>query len=149
MMPQDTLEYGKPTQGLKTCFLENPAAGYYWSTAKHVRNARNGMHRQSTETAQKWIDSGDTQVRTGRHRSSWSTETTSRGNSHILTFMEYLTKWPEAIPLPNTKSETVARALTTIFCRFGFPEYLLSDRGTNLTSELMQRVCELLALNDS
>jgi hypothetical protein len=45
---------------------------------------------------------------------------TKRGNTHILTCMEYLTKWPEAIPLSDTKTVSVARVLVSLFCRLGF-----------------------------
>ena len=59
-------------------------------------------------------------------------------NRFILTVMDMATHYPEAIPLPDHKASTVAKALTTVFSRFGFPQEIQSDRGTDFMSELMQ-----------
>ena len=59
--------------------------------------------------------------------------------------MDYLTKWPEAFAIPDQKMETVAKLFVEkIICRHGIPEELLSDRGANFLSELVQGICELL-----
>jgi transposase InsO family protein len=59
--------------------------------------------------------------------------------------MDYLTKWPEAFAIPDQKAETVAKLFVEqIVCRHGTPEELLSDRGTNFLSSVIQEVCQLL-----
>lgn len=34
---------------------------------------------------------------------------TEAGNKYILVFGEYLTKWPEAFPIPDMKTDTIAK----------------------------------------
>ena len=60
------------------------------------------------------------------------------GNRFILTCMDLASHYPEAIPLKQHTAEDVANALSQIFAHFGFPDEILSDQGTEFTSELMQ-----------
>ena len=72
---------------------------------------------------------------------------TESGNRYVVVFLDYLTKWAEAFAIPNQSAPTIARILVEeIFCRHGAPEHLLSDRGANFLSELMQEVCKLLSI---
>ena len=72
---------------------------------------------------------------------------TARGNRYVVVFMDYLTKWPEAFAVPDQKAETIAKLLLEeIVCRHGIPEELLSDRGANFLSTLIQEVCKLLGV---
>ena len=72
---------------------------------------------------------------------------TEAGNCYVVVFLDYLTKWVEAFPIPNQTAETIAHLLVNeIFCRHGAPEHLLSDRGTNFLSELVQEVCKHLRI---
>ena len=69
-----------------------------------------------------------------------------RGNQYVIVFMDYLTKWVGAYATEDQTSETIARLLVyNIVCRHGVPTELLSDRGQNLLSGLMQEVCTCLA----
>ena len=56
---------------------------------------------------------------------------------YILTVVHYCTRYPEAIPLKSIDVETAAEALVDIFSRTGIPKEMLSDRGTEFTSKLM------------
>ena len=69
-----------------------------------------------------------------------------RGNHYILTVVDYATRYPEAVALARIETERVAEALLEVFCRVGFPKQVLSDRGTQFTSELMREVCRLINL---
>ncbi len=72
---------------------------------------------------------------------------TSQGNRYVVVFQDFLTKWPMVFPVPDQKSIRIARLLTEeVVPTFGVPEALLSDRGTNLLSHLMQETCKLLGL---
>ena len=72
---------------------------------------------------------------------------TEAGNRYVVVFQDYLTKWVEAFATPNQTAETIAHLLVNeIFCRHGAPEHLLSDRGANFLSELVQDVCKLLSI---
>ena len=70
---------------------------------------------------------------------------TEAGNKHVVVFQDFLSKWPLVFPVPDQKAERIARLLVEeVVPFFGVPEALLSDRGTNLLSHLMQDVCQLL-----
>jgi transposase InsO family protein len=56
----------------------------------------------------------------------------------FLTVMDLCTHYPEAIALKQHTARDVALALANIFSRVGFPNEILSDLGTDFTSELMQ-----------
>lgn len=68
----------------------------------------------------------------------------ARGNKWVLTVVDYATRWPEAIPLRSIDTESVAEALLGVFTRVGFPQEILSDKGTQFTSQLMNEVCRLI-----
>ncbi|KAJ8881711.1 hypothetical protein PR048_018197, partial [Dryococelus australis] len=64
---------------------------------------------------------------------------TDENNICILTFQDELTKFVFAIPLPNQEAETVAKAFVIeIILRYGTPQTLLSDQGTNFMSQLFK-----------
>ena len=68
----------------------------------------------------------------------------NRGNKYLLVFSEYLTRWPEAVAIPDQTAETVANQFVNkIVCRHGCPEVVLTDRGANFTSNLMAEICKL------
>ena len=72
---------------------------------------------------------------------------TERGNKYVIVFQDFLTKWPMVFPAPDQKTARIARLLAEeIVPLFGVPDALLSDRGTNLLSHLMQDVCKLLGV---
>ncbi|GBM16736.1 hypothetical protein AVEN_9336-1 [Araneus ventricosus] len=55
---------------------------------------------------------------------------TRKGNRYVLVLMDYFTKWPEAIPIPNQGASTVAEKLVRswISC-YGVPMILHSDEA--------------------
>ena len=77
------------------------------------------------------------------------TPMSSQGNRYIMTYVDYATRWPEAIPLPDITTERVADALIGIFSRLGFPSEILSDRGSQFTSTLMNEICRLINVKQS
>ncbi|XP_037781090.1 uncharacterized protein LOC119577581 [Penaeus monodon] len=70
----------------------------------------------------------------------------SRGHKYMLTLIDMATRFPEAVPLRNIDSVTVAEALLTIFARVGIPKEILSDRGTQFKSDLMAEINRLLSV---
>ncbi|XP_064468579.1 uncharacterized protein LOC135380569 [Ornithodoros turicata] len=70
----------------------------------------------------------------------------SRGNRYVLTMVDYATRFPDAVALPSIETERVAEALVEMFARTGIPSEVLSDRGTNFTSDVMKEVSRLLSL---
>ena len=64
---------------------------------------------------------------------------------YVLVVECHFSKFVEAIPIPDQKAETVARALVErVILVHGAPQQLLSDCGRNLTGDVMARTCELL-----
>ena len=57
-----------------------------------------------------------------------------QGNRYILTLIDFATGFPEAVPLKDIDSISVAEALQHILSRVGIPKEILSDRGTQFTS---------------
>ncbi|XP_076472305.1 uncharacterized protein LOC143301798 [Babylonia areolata] len=68
------------------------------------------------------------------------------GNRYVLTMVDYATRYPEAVPLRTITTETVAEALFNMWSRTGVPSEVLTDRGTQFTSNTMQEVYRLLAV---
>ena len=68
------------------------------------------------------------------------------GHRYILTLVDDTTRYPEAVPLKNIDTETVAEALVDIFSRLGIPEDILSDLGTQFVSDCMKEVARLLSI---
>lgn len=71
---------------------------------------------------------------------------TDKGNRYILTVVDYSTRYPEAIPLKNIDTGSVAEALVYIFSMMGIPREILSDMGTQFTSNTMKEVSRLLSI---
>ena len=74
------------------------------------------------------------------------TPATDRGKRYILTVVDYASRYPDAVALANIDTETVAEALLDIYSRVGIPQEVLSDRGTQFTSDVMKEVSRLLSL---
>jgi hypothetical protein len=72
---------------------------------------------------------------------------THTGNRYIVVATEYLTKWPEAKAIVNTKATTIAKFIyEEIICRHGCPKALLSDQGTPFCNELVNSLCNLMTI---
>jgi len=70
---------------------------------------------------------------TGSHPKS------TRGNQYILTLVDHFSKWAEAMPIRNHTAFTVARQLMiNVFTKYGVPQQILTDRGTEFESELFR-----------
>ena len=67
--------------------------------------------------------------------------TSSEGHRNILLCTDSMPRWIEAFPLVKQDSVTIARVLhNEIFCRYGAPRTLLSDRGRNFLSNVVQEL---------
>lgn len=73
-----------------------------------------------------------------------------QGNPFLFVMMEYLTRWTVAVALPITDSETLATVLLfEVVFKFGTPRRLITDNGSNLTSDIMQTLAKLLQMRHS
>lgn len=68
---------------------------------------------------------------------------TRRGNQFVLLVEDYFSKWVEAFPLKRTIAPSVAQCvLNGWISRFGCPYSILSDQGSEFTSELFMCLSE-------
>ena len=71
----------------------------------------------------------------------------SEGMNYLLTVIDRFTRWPEAIPIPDSKTSTCVKALIRHWIsRFGVPEDITTDRGPQFTSSLWSELGKLLGL---
>ena len=68
----------------------------------------------------------------------------SGGHRYILTMIDYATSFPEAVAMKEITSIAVAEALIPIFSRVGIPREILSDRGSQFTSDLLGEVYRVI-----
>lgn len=68
---------------------------------------------------------------------------TINNNRFILTMQDDLTKFSNAVAIPNHESQTIATHLSQFFCMFGIPKSILSDQGSDFTSKLMKDLSRL------
>lgn len=72
---------------------------------------------------------------------------TKDGYQHILLVVDSFSRWSEAFPLRTQEAKEIAHVLyNQIFTRFGCPKCLVSDRGANFLSKLIQALCELFQI---
>ena len=60
----------------------------------------------------------------------------------------HFTIWPVVYPTEDIGAETVARKLNDSIHVYGYPEELLSDRGSNFTSSLIKALCKQLGVKN-
>jgi len=69
----------------------------------------------------------------------------TQGNRYLLTAKCSFTRWLEAIPTNSMTAENTVRLLEEhIISRYGVPEQIHTDQGTNFTSEMFNEVCRRL-----
>ena len=62
-----------------------------------------------------------------------------RGNVYIVSFIDWLTNWPEAYAVADKKAKTVVSLiLTEIFPWYGAPLEIVTDNGAENVNEIMR-----------
>lgn len=70
------------------------------------------------------------------------------GYKYVLLIVDSFSKWTEALPVKTLKGEEIAKLFYREFiCRWGAPYSLLSDRGTNFLSRIVEETCKLFNIN--
>ena len=65
---------------------------------------------------------------------------TKSGNECLFNTMCVSTRFPEAIPLRNIKTKTLAKAVVKFFTLVGLPKSVQSDQGSNFMSGIFRQV---------
>ena len=63
---------------------------------------------------------------------------TRSGHEYLLTLMDRMSKYPEAIPVRSIKSPKIVDELIGFFTKFGLPKIIQSDCGSNFTCKYFQ-----------
>ena len=70
---------------------------------------------------------------------------TKDGNKYLLVCNDHFTRWVEAFALKEISMPTIANTIIIrIICRFGCPEQILTDRGSNFLSQVGQLLYKAL-----
>lgn len=69
---------------------------------------------------------------------------TERGNKYIAVATDYLTKYPEVMPLKSKSAEDVSEFIVDIICRHGAPDTILTDRGREFCNHINDNLCDKL-----
>ena len=59
---------------------------------------------------------------------------TSHGASYMLVIIDCFSRYPEVFPVHDMSASTLIRCFRQFFSRYGFPDAVLSDRGSQLMS---------------
>ena len=71
----------------------------------------------------------------------------NKGNKHILTIIDLLTGWPEAILIPNKSADTITKAFIRHYLsRHLCPWFILSDNGTEFKNQIFDKVMKDLGI---
>ena len=69
------------------------------------------------------------------------------GNRYLLTIQCVLTKYSDAIPIPNMTAQTIACTFAKHFItQHGCPLVSQTDQGTNFMAEIMKQVCKIFKI---
>ena len=73
--------------------------------------------------------------------------TTRSGHVYLLTIMDVVTRYPEAIPLRKITASKVSEALVKFLTKMGLPKVVQHDQGSNFTSSLFKKQVSQLGIS--
>ena len=71
----------------------------------------------------------------------------SNGNCYVFVLVDVCTRFVILEPMPNKSAFCVASILFKIFSRFGFPQVIQSDNGTEFVNSLVSEFCSLFNMH--
>ncbi|GJT81161.1 reverse transcriptase domain-containing protein [Tanacetum coccineum] len=66
---------------------------------------------------------------------------------YILVAVDYVSKWAEAQALPTNDARVVITFMKKLFCHFGMPKALISNRGTYFCNKIMEKTMKRYGVN--
>ena len=74
----------------------------------------------------------------------------SHGNIYALILVDHFTKWPEVLPLPDSKATTIASAIYDHWiCRYGLMQRSHRDGAQNVDGCVIHELCLILRIGKS
>ena len=78
------------------------------------------------------------------------TSSSSHGNIYALILVDHFTKWPEVLPLPDSKATTIAHAIYDHWiCRNGLMQCLHSNDAQNVDGCVIHELCLIFGISKS
>jgi len=71
---------------------------------------------------------------------------TNKGNKYIIEATEYLTRWPEAMAIPDKSADGVHRFVLGLMYRFGACNVILHDQGRKFNNKTVGDLCDKLKI---
>jgi hypothetical protein len=68
------------------------------------------------------------------------------GYRFLYVFIDKFTNWLEATPVVKINKQSVVKFIKSIICRFGVPNRIITDNGSQFTSAAFQGHCEDLGI---
>jgi transposase InsO family protein len=68
------------------------------------------------------------------------------GFRFLYVAIDKFTKWPEATPVVKINKQSAVKFIKSIICRFGVPNWIITDNGSQFTSGAFQGYCEDLGI---
>jgi transposase InsO family protein len=68
------------------------------------------------------------------------------GYQFLYVAINKFTKWPEATPVVKINKQSVVKFIKSIICRFGVPNRIITDNGSQFTSGALQGYCKDLGI---
>jgi transposase InsO family protein len=65
-----------------------------------------------------------------------------RGYTHLLVAIDKFSKWVEVRPITNLKAEQAVTFFTDIVYRFGVPNSIITDNGSQFTGRKFLEFCD-------
>ena len=72
--------------------------------------------------------------------------TSSNGYIYILVYVDAFSRFCRAVPLANKSAVTVAKAVHSLMMRFGPPESIVTDNGTEWLNQFFEELCKLFEI---
>ncbi|KII60850.1 Transposon Ty3-G Gag-Pol polyprotein [Thelohanellus kitauei] len=71
----------------------------------------------------------------------------TRGNKYVLVISDYYSKFVDAFPLSSIDAKTISNVFVNEFAlKYGIPNIVHTDQGTNFDSEIFRGVCSSLGI---
>jgi transposase-like protein len=65
---------------------------------------------------------------------------------YLYVTVDKFTKWPKATLVVKINKQSALKFIKLIICRFGVPNRIITDNGSQFTSRVFQKYCEELSI---